>query len=209
MPPGYPASMAISITDEARNRVDEVRNREHDPDELALWVEVVGTAVNEYTYDMAFLRREEIDPTDIVTWDEGLAIVIPQTSASYLEGATIALDPKLGGGLVIDNPNTPSPGIPGLDEAVLEGTVEERVRQVVDVYVNPAIAAHRGNCEVVGVKDDAVHVRLGGGCTGCGMAAVTLRQGIEAAIRSSVPEIARVVDVTDHASGVNPYYSQA
>jgi Fe/S biogenesis protein NfuA len=201
--------MTISITEEARERVLEVRGREPDADGLTLWVEVVGTAANAYTYDMAFLRRDEIDPTDLITESEQIAIVVPQTSAVYLDGATIALDPKLGGGLVIDNPNTPSPGIPGLDEAVLEGSVEERVRQVVDVYVNPAIAAHRGSCEVVGVEDDAVHVRLGGGCTGCGMAAVTLRQGIEAAIRSSVPEISRVVDVTDHASGTNPFYAPA
>jgi Fe/S biogenesis protein NfuA len=199
--------MTISITDDARARVLEVRGREHDPQGLTLWVEVVGTAANAYTYDMAFLRRDEIDPTDLVTEAGGIAIVIPQTSAAYLDGATIALDGQLGGGLVIDNPNTPSPDIPGLEEAVLEGTVEQRVRQVVDLYVNPAIAAHRGSCEVVGVESDAVLVRLGGGCTGCGMAAVTLRQGIEAAIRSSVPEIARVVDVTDHASGTNPFYA--
>ena len=199
--------MTISITDDARARVLEVRGREHDPQGLTLWVEVVGTAANAYTYDMAFLRRDEIDPTDLVTEAGGIAIVIPQTSAAYLDGATIALDGQLGGGLVIDNPNTPSPDIPGLEEAVLEGTVEQRVRQVVDLYVNPAIAAHRGSCEVVGVESDAVLVRLGGGCTGCGMAAVTLRQGIEAAIRSSVPEIARVVDVTDHTSGTNPYYA--
>ena len=199
--------MTISITDDARARVLEVRGREHDPQGLTLWVEVVGTAANAYTYDMAFLRRDEIDPTDLVTEAGGIAIVIPQTSAAYLDGATIALDGQLGGGLVIDNPNTPSPDIPGLEQAVLEGTVEQRVRQVVDLYVNPAIAAHRGSCEVVGVESDAVLVRLGGGCTGCGMAAVTLRQGIEAAIRSSVPEIARVVDVTDHASGTNPFYA--
>ncbi|MFL6040494.1 MAG: NifU family protein [Gaiellales bacterium] len=199
--------MTISITDDARARVLEVRGREHDPQGLTLWVEVVGTAANAYTYDMAFLRRDEIDPTDLVTEAGEIAIVVPQTSAAYLDGATIALDGQLGGGLVIDNPNTPSPDIPGLEQAVLEGTVEQRVRQVVDLYVNPAIAAHRGSCEVVGVESDAVLVRLGGGCTGCGMAAVTLRQGIEAAIRSSVPEIARVVDVTDHTSGTNPYYA--
>ena len=199
--------MTISITDDARARVLEVRGREHYPQGLTLWVEVVGTAANAYTYDMAFLRRDEIDPTDLVTEAGEIAIVVPQTSAAYLDGATIALDGQLGGGLVIDNPNTPSPDIPGLEQAVLEGTVEQRVRQVVDLYVNPAIAAHRGSCEVVGVESDAVLVRLGGGCTGCGMAAVTLRQGIEAAIRSSVPEIARVVDVTDHASGTNPFYA--
>jgi Fe/S biogenesis protein NfuA len=199
--------MTISITDDARARVLEVRGREHDPQGLTLWVEVAGIAANAYTYDMAFLRRDEIDPTDLVTEAGEIAIVVPQTSAAYLDGATIALDGQLGGGLVIDNPNTPSPDIPGLEQAVLEGTVEQRVRQVVDLYVNPAIAAHRGSCEVVGVESDAVLVRLGGGCTGCGMAAVTLRQGIEAAIRSSVPEIARVVDVTDHTSGTNPYYA--
>ncbi len=134
--------MTISITDDARARVLEVRGREHDPQGLTLWVEVVGIAANAYTYDMAFLRRDEIDPTDLVTEAGEIAIVVPQTSAAYLDGATIALDG-----------------------------------------------------------------RLGGGCTGCGMAAVTLRQGIEAAIRSSVPEIARVVDVTDHTSGTNPYYA--
>src|SRR6185503_16762667 len=145
-------SMTISITDDARARVLEVRGREHDPQGLTLWVEVVGTAANAYTYDMAFLRRDEIDPTDLVTEAGEIAIVVPQTSAAYLDGATIALDGQLGGGLVIDNPNTPSPDIPGLEQAVLEGTVEQRVRQVVDLYVNPAIAAHRGSCEVVGVE---------------------------------------------------------
>ena len=84
--------MTISITDDARARVLEVRGREHDPQGLTLWVEVVGTAANAYTYDMAFLRRDEIDPTDLVTEAGGIAIVIPQTSAAYLDGATIALD---------------------------------------------------------------------------------------------------------------------
>jgi Fe/S biogenesis protein NfuA len=198
--------MPIAITEAARRRVIEVRAREHEPDGLALWVEVVGAAGAAYTYDMSFLRTDEIDPTDDVVDTGPLLIVVPRTSAGYLDGATIALDDRLGGNLVIDNPNSPSPAIPGLEDAVLDGTVAERVSQVVDRYVNPAIAAHGGSCEVVSVVGDAVNVRLGGGCTGCGMAAVTLRQGIEAAIRSSVPEIARVVDVTDHASGTNPYF---
>jgi Fe/S biogenesis protein NfuA len=63
--------------------------------------------------------------------------------------------------------------------------------------------------EVVAVEDNTVYVRLGGGCQGCGMAAVTLSQGIEETIRSNVPEITKVVDVTDHAEGTNPYYEQA
>jgi Fe/S biogenesis protein NfuA len=68
---------------------------------------------------------------------------------------------------------------------------------------------HGGSAELVAVEDTTAYVRLGGGCVGCGMATVTLSQGIEVAIKEAVPEILSVVDVTDHASGTNPYYEAA
>jgi Fe/S biogenesis protein NfuA len=80
---------------------------------------------------------------------------------------------------------------------------------VLTEHVGPAIAAHGGTAELVAVEGDTAYVRLGGGCVGCGMAAVTLTQGISVAITQAVPEIANVVDVTDHASGTNPYYEAA
>jgi Fe/S biogenesis protein NfuA len=61
----------------------------------------------------------------------------------------------------------------------------------------------------VAVEDDTAYLRLSGGCQGCGMASVTLSQGIEVVIKESVPEITKVVDVTDHASGANPYFESA
>ena len=71
-------------------------------------------------------------------------------------------------------------------------------------------AAHGGGMKpLVAVEDDTAYLRLGGGCVGCGMAAVTLTQGISVAIKQAVPEILNVVDVTDHASGTNPYYEAA
>ena len=85
----------------------------------------------------------------------------------------------------------------------------ERVISVLDHQINPAIAAHGGHAELVAVEDDTAYLRLSGGCQGCGMASVTLSQGIEVALRDSVPEISRVVDVTDHAAGANPYYEAA
>ncbi len=91
----------------------------------------------------------------------------------------------------------------------LSGDVAQRVAQVLDAQINPAIASHGGRADLVAVDDDIAYLRLSGGCAGCGMAAVTLSQGIEVAIKQSVPEIARVVDVTDHASGTNPYYEPA
>jgi Fe/S biogenesis protein NfuA len=91
----------------------------------------------------------------------------------------------------------------------LSGPVPQRVVQVLEHQVNPAIAMHGGSAELVAVEDSTAYVRLGGGCVGCGMATVTLSQGIEVAILENVPEIETVVDVTDHASGTNPYYEAA
>jgi Fe/S biogenesis protein NfuA len=91
----------------------------------------------------------------------------------------------------------------------LTGEVAQRVLQVLDQQINPAIAAHGGHADLVAVEDSVAYLRLGGGCQGCGLAAVTLSQGIEVAILDAVPEITKVVDVTDHASGANPYFESA
>jgi Fe/S biogenesis protein NfuA len=201
--------MPITITDAAAERVIEARAREHEPEDLALWVEIVGVAGSAYQYDMSFLRRDEIDHTDVVVEHHDLSIVVPRLDAPALDQATIDVDPALGGGLVIDNPKSPTPTTPALGMGPtpeLTGHVADRVRQVLDLQVNPAIAAHGGSAELVAVEDGSAFLRLGGGCVGCGMVAATLKQGVESAIRAGVPEITRVVDVTDHASGTNPYY---
>ena len=90
---------------------------------------------------------------------------------------------------------------PGLDTP--EGLA---IRALLDDNVNPAVAAHGGHIALVDVKDDTVYIRLEGGCQGCGMADVTLKQGVEVEIRRAVPSIRNVLDVTDHAGGSNPYY---
>ena len=66
-----------------------------------------------------------------------------------------------------------------------------------------------GFVDLVAVEEDIVYLRLSGGCQGCGLATVTLSQGIEVALRDALPEIVSVVDVTDHASGANPFYEAA
>jgi Fe/S biogenesis protein NfuA len=201
--------MPITITAPAIERVIEARAQEHEPDGLALWVEIVGVAGSAYQYDMSFLRHDEIDETDVVVELPELMIVVPRLDAPALDQATIDVDGALGGGLVIDNPKSPMPTSPALSMGPvpeLAGPVADRVRQVLDLQVNPAIAAHGGSAELVAVEDSSAILRLGGGCVGCGMVAATLKQGVESAIRAAVPEITRVVDVTDHAAGTNPYY---
>lgn len=82
-----------------------------------------------------------------------------------------------------------------------------KIIQVLDEKINPAVAGHGGHISLIDVQEDTVYIRLEGGCQGCGMADVTLKQGVEVEIKAAVPAIAAVLDVTDHAGGTNPYYT--
>ena len=88
-------------------------------------------------------------------------------------------------------------------------TIKKRVQSVLDQEINPAVAAHGGWVELIDVKKNEVFIRMGGGCQGCGMADVTLKQGVEKSIRQAIPEVGAIMDTTDHGSGRNPYYSPA
>src|SRR5205823_1449538 len=85
----------------------------------------------------------------------------------------------------------------------------ERVADLFERQVNPMVARHGGRVELIDVQDAVVMVRMAGGCQGCGMADVTLRQGIEAMLHQHVPEVKGIVDITDHAAGSSPYFAAA
>jgi len=87
--------------------------------------------------------------------------------------------------------------------------IKKRVQSVLDQEINPAVAAHGGWVELIDVKGNEVFIRMGGGCQGCGMADVTLKQGVEKSIRQAIPEVGAIMDTTDHGSGRNPYYAPA
>jgi Fe-S cluster biogenesis protein NfuA len=88
-----------------------------------------------------------------------------------------------------------------------EEEICQKVQTLLDKELNPAISGHGGFVDLVRVKGNSVYLRLGGGCQGCGMANVTLRMGIERAIRDRIPEVGEILDVSDHRSGRNPYYA--
>jgi Fe/S biogenesis protein NfuA len=197
----------LVVTAAARERILEIRAREPEPDALALWLEISGVKHAAYTYDMYFQRLDEAGPDDNAQRHDEMSVVVPRASIDKVRGATLDLS---GTGMVVRNPNSPSPAVgTGRPPAVPSGDVAERVVQVLDEQINPAIAAHGGRAELVAVEDGIAYLRLGGGCQGCGMATVTLSQGIEVAILDAVPELAGVVDVTDHASGTNPFFESA
>jgi Fe/S biogenesis protein NfuA len=86
------------------------------------------------------------------------------------------------------------------------GDTRNRIQEMIDYQINPAVAGHGGFIEFIDYKEGVVYLRMGGGCQGCGMANVTLKQGIERMLREEIPEIQQIMDVTDHAGGSNPYY---
>ena len=201
----------LTVEPKALSKLLEIRDTEPDAAELGLVLSISGIDGTTFTYEMVLIRTADAAPDDYTEQHGELTVIIPKADLENLRGAEMTMSGDLlNPGLRLDNPNSPSPRIMS-DAPItdLSGPVAEQVVQVIDTLINPAIAAHGGMAEVVAVEDNTVYVRLGGGCQGCGMAAVTLSQGIEETIRSNVPDITKVVDVTDHAEGTNPYYEQA
>jgi Fe/S biogenesis protein NfuA len=225
----------LAISGVALERVRQFRAALPDPAGVGLWVRVTGTAGGEYT---CVLSLDPVNPAgsdDFVQAEGDVLIVAPADGVEKLRGATIDWreDPPRSGFVVV-NPNKPrapltlpvlpmsGPTGPGgaptgrppewaasERSGDLDSDVARRVVAVLERDVNPTIAAHGGHAELVGLEGATAFLRLGGGCQGCGMATVTLSQGIEVAITDAVPEIEAIVDVTDHASGNNPYFEPA
>jgi Fe/S biogenesis protein NfuA len=196
----------VDMTDAAYEKVVGFLGDVAEPERQAMWLEVTGTSGNRWICGLSLKPIDAAAPRDIVLHHRDLPIVIPARDFRKVRGATIDWLDGPDGGLTVDNPNAPSPVLGGPPPPDLSGDVAERLTQVLVRQVNPAIAAHGGRADLVSVERDTAFLRLSGGCQGCAVAKVTLRQGIETALVRAVPEIAKVVDVTDHQSGTNPYF---
>jgi Fe-S cluster biogenesis protein NfuA len=106
-------------------------------------------------------------------------------------------------------PRSVEPVGEGPAAGVNDDALYERVADVFEQQVNPMVARHGGRVELIDVQEGTVMLRMSGGCQGCGMADVTLRQGIEGVLARFVPEIKGVVDITDHSAGTSPYFQSA
>jgi Fe/S biogenesis protein NfuA len=207
--------LVVSLTDDALDKVLRLRGDEDEPETLGLRLEVSGLTSlgTDYTYDMYFEVLDDVGPDDVVHAQGGLPIIVSSRDVPKLQGSVLDVPSNpVQGGLTLRNPNKPNPFTGGggpTGDVELTGELPEQVQQLLDQRINPAIAAHGGIAQLVAVEDGTAYVRLAGGCQGCGMATVTVSQGIEAAITAAIPEIIRVVDVTDHASGTNPYFEAA
>jgi Fe/S biogenesis protein NfuA len=200
----------LTVTEDALGTILGLRDAEEDGATLALRVEITGARGSDYTYDLAFEPLAEAAEADAVYQQGDLSVWIPAESVDNLMGSTLDLPGIPGqGGLVLRNPNRPNPFASELDTGSLEltGDTADKIRQLLDQQINPALASHGGFANLIGVDGEKAIVEMGGGCQGCAISAMTLRDGIERAIKDNVPEITEVVDATDHAAGENPFYS--
>lgn len=185
----------ITVTDLARDTILQLLTSEGRQG-LALRFAVDGRGPGGWQYRLGFVGPEEKRPDDHVFDAGGFELLVDPESFPKLDGTTIDFV-NTGGqsGFKIDNPNP-----------LWTDAVAQAVQKVLDDEINPAVAAHGGFVALLDVKDEVAYIQLGGGCQGCGMVDVTLKQGIEVRIKEMVPAIRAIVDTTDHAGGRNPYY---
>ena len=188
----------ITVTEAAKKKfLDVTRAEERAGSGLRVMVTDAGTASPQFALN--FVDPGQVDPNDTIVDVGEFKIHVDAASFNYLEGARIDFVDELGqSGFKVDAPKA------GIQRPA--GPVAEAVQRVLDEKINPGVAMHGGNVSLVALEGDVAYLKFGGGCQGCGMINVTLKQGVEKVLFEDVPQVKSVMDVTDHASGTNPYY---
>ena len=191
----------VEFTDLAKDTVLRFMDMQGE-DGLAVRVKVASPSPLDPRYEISIIEADDKCAEDVVFDGNGFEVVMEPESAKLLDGASIDWVETLNeSGFKVENPN-----LAPIGSKPLEGPMTDRVRQAIDQFVNPGVAQHGGHVTLVEVRDNIVYIQMGGGCQGCGMASVTLSQGIERILRDQVPEIEGIEDVTNHEGGENPYY---
>lgn len=191
----------LQITESAEQKIATLIEQNDQPI-AGLRVAAQARSPFKVDYRLAFMAEDQVQEELTQQSFNSFEVYMDTDSVPLLDEATIDyVEGAMGSGFKIDSPNK----VP----EELRGTVAEKVLAVVEEQVNPMVASHGGHVVLMDVKDSVVFVELGGGCKGCGMARVTLKDGIEKMIKDAIPEIKEVLDVTDHAGGENPYYDKS
>ena len=140
------------------------------------------------------LEKKDLQELALVNFGEFSLYINPENQRLLLGSKIDFVEDKL----QIDHPR--------MHEPRLQGTIKEKVQKILDEQINPMVESHGGVIHLIDVVDDTVYIEMGGGCQGCGMSTVTLKKGVETAVKDNIPEINNILDTTDHAAGTNPYY---
>ncbi|MCY3546100.1 MAG: NifU family protein [Gemmatimonadetes bacterium] len=196
--------MKLTFTDKARDMVVSFMDMEEDGLQ-ALRIAVDGSPFAP-NYELTLVDAEQRAETDVEVDAGSFTVLVDEASVERLNGAEVDFVEKIqeSGFQITPDPNATKAAI---DDAGPSGKLAERVSHVLDTEINPAIAAHGGVINLVDVQGTEIFIEMAGGCQGCAMSRMTLRQGVERMVSQSVPEVTAIHDVTDHASGENPYFS--
>ena len=191
----------ITLTDKA---LEVVRSHmdQSDSEFTALRIGISGGTPLAPDFALTLVGPNDISESEQEVTVGDLTIVVPEEFVSQLEGASVDFVKRESeSGFEVTLAAKEQAGAPAV-----EGPLAERIRIVLDTEINPAIASHGGSITLVGVEDTEIYLEMGGGCQGCAMSRMTLRQGVERMVRQAVPEVTVIHDVTDHSSGENPFF---
>ena len=174
----------------------------------------------EPSFDLTLVGDHDWDAADVEVDGGGFPVLVDRGSAPKLTDAVVDFVDRNGvsGFQLLASPAvtaaaeepreaaTPEGGGAGPPMDAPKGPLADRVRDILDTQINPAVAAHGGEIVLAGVKETEIFIIMGGGCQGCALSRMTLRQGVERMIRQAVPEVTVIHDVTDHDLGEDPYY---
>ncbi len=160
-------------------------------------------------YHFALEKTDSATADDTTIEYEGYKILIDQQTAHKLQEATLDfMDTAWSSGFKIQEEEKKTATVTSLPvKPDLSDPRAQKIIELLNKEINPALAGHGGNAEFIAIKDNMVHLKLGGGCQGCASSQATLKHGIELRIKEEVPEIQGIVDMTDHNAGDNPYFS--
>ncbi len=194
----------IEFTEEAREMILTFIGDEGERD-YAVRVSVESPSPLDPRYAISLVEPAETSSDDVRFDGGGFRVVVDPESAEILEGARVEwVETLQETGFKVENPN-----LKPIGSEPLEGPLAERVQQVIETRINPAVAQHGGQISLVEVREEVAYIQMSGGCQGCGMAQVTLKQGVERMLKEQVPEISRIEDVTNHAAGTDPYFESS
>lgn len=184
----------ITFSEKARARLVDMLKAEG-REGWAIRIRVKGRDNNTYIYDFRSVEVADKSAGDEVVDAGDFQVYIDPASAKRLKGASVDLSVAEMGRFVVENPNP-----------VWQDEAADKVATVIVDKINPAVAIHSGRVSLVDFNEDIAYIVMQGGCQGCGLATVTLRQGIERLILDEVPAVKSVVDVTAHDEGETPFF---
>ena len=190
----------IEVTEKAIEKISGIIENDDDYSaETTLFrIQVTGKTATDYKYGIGLeFRKDDYIETESLFDLEKFSMIVDERSLRVLDGATVDYKEDLNvQGFDIINPNKPE-----------ASDLEERIMKLIDSTVNPQIASHGGNIQVVGIDAGILYIEMLGGCQGCSASQYTLQHAVDRQIKAQFPEIKKIVDTTNHDAGENPYYS--